>query len=66
MNTRIGARPFVALTQQEYGGMLLARGDACDRQKACDILDQALATAEELGMKGVIKDVQALKSRAAA
>jgi eukaryotic-like serine/threonine-protein kinase len=66
MNTRIGARPFVALTQQEYGAMLLARGDAGDRQKACDILDQALATAEELGMKGVIKDVQTLKSRAVA
>ena len=63
MNTRIGARPFVALTQQEYGAMLLARGYPGDREKACDILDQALATAEELGMRGVIKDVQALKSR---
>lgn len=63
MNTIIGARPFVALTQQEYGAMLLARGYPGDREKACDILDQALATAAELGMKGVIKDVHALKSR---
>ncbi|MEK6323100.1 MAG: protein kinase [Acidobacteriota bacterium] len=64
MEARIGARPFVANTQQEYGSMLLARGAPGDREKAYDILDQALATAEELGMKVVIKEVQALKSQA--
>lgn len=64
MNIAIGGRPFVALTQQEYGAMLLARGGRGDPEKASEILDQALATANELGMKGVINDVQALKSRA--
>ena len=63
MNERIGARPFVALTQQEYGAMLLARGNSGDREKAYTLLDQAVTTAEELGMDGVIKNVQALKSQ---
>jgi tetratricopeptide (TPR) repeat protein len=64
MDERMKARPFAALTQQEYGAMFLARGNPGDREKAHEILDQALATAEELGMKGVINDVQALKSQA--
>ena len=63
MNTRIGAKPFVALTQQEYGGMLLKRGQPGDRDKAIEILDRALATANEIGMQGLIRDVTALKSQ---
>jgi predicted ATPase len=62
-DSSIGARPFVANTQQEYGAMLLSRGYPGDREKAHDILDQALATAQELGMNGVIKEAQALKSQ---
>ncbi|MFY9571921.1 MAG: AAA family ATPase, partial [Blastocatellia bacterium] len=64
MNTRIAALPFVAFTQQEYGSMLMKRGDPGDREKANQILDQALAIAEQIGMKGVVKDVTALKSHA--
>ncbi|MEK6285150.1 MAG: protein kinase [Acidobacteriota bacterium] len=63
MNTRIGAIPFLALTQQEYGSMLMKRGDPGDREKAHQILDQALATANEIGMHGLIKEVNALKSQ---
>jgi tetratricopeptide (TPR) repeat protein len=63
MNNRIGARPFSALTQQEYGAMLLKRGEPGDRKKAHHILDQALATANEIGMQGLIRDVTALKSQ---
>lgn len=63
MDGRIGARPFVANTKQEYAAMLLARGYPGDREKAHVMLDQALAIAEELGMKGVIKEAQALKSQ---
>jgi len=63
MNTRIGAIPFAALTQQEYGAMLLKRGEPGDREKAHQILDQALATGEEIGMQGLIRDVNALKSQ---
>jgi len=58
-----GVRTFVGHTQQEYGAMLLARDFAGDREKAYEMLDQAIATAEELGMKGVLEDAQALRSR---
>ena len=63
MNARIGAIPFAALTQQEYGAMLLKRGEPGDREKAHQILDQALATGKEIGMHGLIRDVNALKSQ---
>jgi predicted ATPase len=63
MNARIGAIPFAALTQQEYGAMLLKRGEPGDRKKAHQILDQALATGNEIGMQGLIRDVNALKSQ---
>jgi tetratricopeptide (TPR) repeat protein len=62
MNTRIGAIPFVAFTQQEYGIMFMKRGGPGDRQKAHQMFDQALATANEIGMHGLIKEVNALKS----
>ena len=62
MNNRIGAKPFVALTEQEYGAMLLKRGDPGDREKGHQILDRALATGHEIGMQGLIRDVNALKA----
>jgi len=50
MNERMGARPWLAQTQEDYAGMLLARGDPGDRDRAQELLDQALATYRELGM----------------
>jgi predicted ATPase len=64
MNKRIRAIPSLALTQQEYGAMLMKRGDPGDREKAHQIFDQALATANEIGMHGLIREVNALKSQA--
>ena len=64
MNKRIGAIPFTALTQQEFGVMLLKRGEPGDREKALEVFDQALAIANQIGMQGVIRDVNALKSQA--
>lgn len=63
MNTRIGAIPYLALTQQEYGSMLLKRGRPGDREKALELFDQALAIGNEIGMRGLIRDVNALKSQ---
>ncbi len=63
MNAKIGAVPFAAFTQQEYGTMLLKRGEPGDREKAHQILDQALATANEIGMHGLIREVTALKAQ---
>jgi tetratricopeptide (TPR) repeat protein len=51
MNERMGARPWLAHTQLDYARMLLAGGGPSERQHAQELLDQALATYRELGMK---------------
>jgi DNA-binding SARP family transcriptional activator len=58
MNTRIGARPWLAHTKQQYAAMLLARGKAADHHKAKQLLHEALATAEELGMQALKEKVK--------
>jgi tetratricopeptide (TPR) repeat protein len=63
MNTRIGAIPTVAFTQQEYGVMLMKRAEPGDREKAIHMFDQALVIANEIGLHGVIREVSALKSQ---
>ncbi len=50
MNTRMGARPWVAWTQHDYARMLLARRRAADRAKALELLTEALAAARDMGM----------------
>jgi class 3 adenylate cyclase len=64
MNTRMGARPWLAWTQHDYAGMLLARDDRGDRENAVELLSQALETAQELGMAGLVEKALALKLRA--
>ena len=51
---KIGARPWLARSQYEYAWMLQERNRPGDREKAQELVNQALATFEELGMK---KDV---------
>lgn len=63
-NTRMGARPWVAHTQHDYAKMLLARDAAGDRERALELLQPALATAQELGMKPLIERALALQQRA--
>jgi tetratricopeptide (TPR) repeat protein len=66
LNTRMGARPYVARTQQDYASMLLARNQSGDRERARDLLTSALATAQELGMAELEEKVksQQLKGQA--
>lgn len=52
-NTRMGAHPWLAHTQSQYAAMLLARGWPHDRARAVSLLDLALFTARELGMKAL-------------
>ena len=52
VNHRIGARPWLAHTQEDYARMLHARGDAADAEAAARLLDEAVATYRELGMAG--------------
>jgi tetratricopeptide (TPR) repeat protein len=60
MNAKMGARPSVAWTQHNYGRMLLTRGDPGDRDKAQDLLQEALDTAQELGMKVLAERAEGL------
>ncbi len=53
MNARMGARPWLAHTQVDCAAMLLARGQTGDREKAATLMNDALATARELGMRAV-------------
>jgi tetratricopeptide (TPR) repeat protein len=50
INERIGARPWLAYTQQDYAQMLLARGEPGDETRSRRLLNQALSTYRELGM----------------
>jgi DNA-binding CsgD family transcriptional regulator/tetratricopeptide (TPR) repeat protein len=50
MNTRMGARPWVAHTQYAYARMLAASARRKDRDNAIDLLADALGTGQEIGM----------------
>ncbi len=51
MNANMGGRPWLAHTQHDYARMLLARDGPGDRERAQELLDQALAIYRELGME---------------
>ncbi|MGH7964450.1 MAG: tetratricopeptide repeat protein [Candidatus Binatia bacterium] len=59
MDTRLGAKPFVARTQYEYASMLLVRGLPEQREQAQALLDSALTTTTELGMKRLEEQITA-------
>jgi tetratricopeptide (TPR) repeat protein len=63
MNERMGARPWLALSQHDFARMLTDRGKPGDRQRAECPLDGALASARELGMKALEKTALALIDR---
>ena len=52
--------PAVAFTQLAFGRMLLARQGEGDAERAQGLLQKAAATAESLGMAGVLADTQSL------
>jgi tetratricopeptide (TPR) repeat protein len=62
-NAKNGWRPWVAETQVFYAALLVERGRDGDHQRALALIDDALATAGELGMATVIKDGRALRER---
>ena len=63
MNARMDARTWLAHTQQQYATMLLARNNSGDREKAIELLDAALATTRELGMRALEERITAAQSR---
>jgi class 3 adenylate cyclase/tetratricopeptide (TPR) repeat protein len=63
MNARMNARPLVAHAQEQYAAMLLARDQAGDRDRAAALLDAALATARELGMRALEERITAMMTQ---
>ena len=59
MNARMEACPWLAHTQDQYATMLLARHQSGDRDKAVTLLDAALVTARELGMRALEERITA-------
>ncbi len=49
-NTEMGARPWVAHTQDDYARLLWSRNEPGDRKRALDLIREALSTYRELGM----------------
>ncbi|MEE8370356.1 MAG: hypothetical protein V3S00_06280, partial [Dehalococcoidia bacterium] len=64
MNTRMGARPWLVHTQHDYADMLLRRDEPGDREKALELVSEALNAAQEMGMKAIVEKALALKLRA--
>jgi tetratricopeptide (TPR) repeat protein len=52
---RLGARPYLARTEYEYGRALLSRGAPGDAARAAPLLHSARAAAIELGMSGLAR-----------
>ena len=50
VNARIGARPWLAYTQQDYARMLVARNGSGDAERAETLVRQARTGFDELGM----------------
>jgi tetratricopeptide (TPR) repeat protein len=63
---RLEAGPLLARTRYEYARMLLARGRAADVSRALGLLEEALATADALGMAAVAKGIRMLQAAAQA
>jgi tetratricopeptide (TPR) repeat protein len=51
LNTKIQAAPWLARTQVDYGHMLISRGAPGDRTHADQLIGQAVATFQSLGMR---------------
>jgi predicted ATPase/DNA-binding SARP family transcriptional activator len=61
MNARIGARPWLAHTQEDYARTLLTQGDPARRNQAAGLLASAHAAYRELGMNTHAERVAALR-----
>jgi len=63
MNARMEARTWLAHTQEQYATTLLARRQSGDRDKAALLLEAALATTRETGMRALEERVAAAIAR---
>ena len=65
MNARIESPLYVAHTQHDYARMLLLRDRAGDRERADELLEAALATADERGLAALADRARPLADRPA-
>jgi tetratricopeptide (TPR) repeat protein len=59
MNTKMGARPWLAHTQNDYAQMLLTRGAPGDRERADQLRDAAHSTYRALGISTSVTGISA-------
>jgi len=64
-NARMKAVPHGAWTRAAYARMLLARNSPGDQGRAAELLDQAQATADRVGMVRLVAEVAGLRERLA-
>ncbi|MSO42414.1 MAG: adenylate/guanylate cyclase domain-containing protein [Solirubrobacterales bacterium] len=60
----MGDRPYRASTRVELAETLLARGSGPDRERALELLSQALGSAREMGTRGIADRALALRLEA--
>jgi DNA-binding SARP family transcriptional activator/predicted ATPase len=60
-NERIGARPWLAHTLEDYARMLAARGERGDRERACQLAASAREGYRSLGMAGLAAPLEELE-----
>jgi tetratricopeptide (TPR) repeat protein len=63
MNKNMDTPPWLAHTQEQYASVLLARNHAGDRDKAAALLEGALATTCDLGMRTLEERVTAAMTK---
>lgn len=61
MDERMGARPWVAWTQYEYGLMLLQSGDPADAERAPGLLEGARSASRDMGLKALESRLDAIE-----
>jgi predicted ATPase/class 3 adenylate cyclase len=59
-NLDLGASAWAARTRYEFAAMLLGRGQPGDRERALELAELALASAESLGMSALKEDLREL------
>jgi hypothetical protein len=62
LNERMDARPWLALTQQDYAHMLLTRSRPGDEKRAERLLEDARSAYRDLGMTGHIGRARQLRA----
>jgi DNA-binding winged helix-turn-helix (wHTH) protein/tetratricopeptide (TPR) repeat protein len=62
VNGRLGARAMMARTRYQYAQMLIARGAAGDRMRAKQLIDDARAEAQALGLRDVLRRLDRMRS----